>query len=260
MTARPQPVPFLLLILFSISIPSAARAQQPPNTQSGDDSATQDKNSQQPKSLPEKLLEKTDISILARRSLVFPDLAMNNQPLSDEEKFHLFVLKATSPANFFVTGLAAGVNQAADYPSGYGQEAGGYGKRFSSEFATGASRNFFGTFLLPTLLHEDPRFFVGSERSFGQSLKYAARRVVITRKDDGERTFNWSGVLAPLLSQSLANLYLPPQQRTVGATFHRYGGSVAGGFAVNVLRQYWPRIFKRLTEKSTKSKRRGASG
>ena len=251
MTALSQPVSYLLLILLSIGIPAVGKAQQPASPQSGEDSATQkDKNSQQPKPLPEQLLEKTDISILARRSLIFPDLATNNQPLSDEEKLHLFVLKALSPANFFVTGLTAGVNQAADYPSGYGQGGGGYGKRFGSEFATGASRNFFGTFLLPTLLDEDPRFFVLSQRSFRQSLEYAARRVVITRKDNGERAFNWSGVLAPLASQSLANMHLPPQQRTVGATFHRYGGSVAASFAVNVLRQYWPTIFKRLTEKS----------
>jgi hypothetical protein len=249
MTRQSQFIPCLLLMLLSIGMPPDARAQQGPKTQSGDDSATQDNNLQKPKSLPERLIEK-DISILERRSLVFPDLATNNQALSDKEKFHLFVLKATSPANLFVTALTAGINQAGDYPSGYGQEAGGYAKRFGSELATGTSRNFFGTFLLPALLHEDPRFFVGSESGFGQSLAYSARRVVITRKDDGERTFNWSGVLAPLLAQSLANLYLPPQQRTVAATFHRYGGSVAGGFAVNVLRQYWPQIFKRLTYKS----------
>ena len=187
-----------------------------------------------------------EAKVVNKPSFFFPDLAYNGQPLTSGGKFRLAILNSVSPAAFLGSGFAAGIGQAADSPSGYGQGAEGYGKRFGASMATGASSNLIGTYLLSSVMHDDPRYFVMGDGSLKQSIKYALRRVVIVRKDDGGETFNWPGVIAPLAAAGLANTYMPDAQRTVGYTFESYGWYLAGSAGVNLLKEYWPTITRKI--------------
>ena len=117
--------------------------------------------------------------------------------------------------------------------------------------AFASSSNFFGTFLLPSLLHQDPRFFVRDTGNFGDKVGYATSRIFITRSDRGGEIINWSGMLGPLGAAALANTYLPEDSRGVGLTFSRWGTSLAGTAASNVLREFWPTINRRLRPSKT---------
>jgi hypothetical protein len=185
-------------------------------------------------------------SFLARKSLVFPNLATSPGPLSPEEKLKLSVNNSLAFSSWIAAGLSAGVNQAYNTPAGYGQGAEGYGQRYGAAMARRASSQFFGTFLLASTLHQDPRFFVRSDLNFGGSVKYSIRRVFITRSDSGNRVFNWSGLLGMLASESLANVYYPDNFQTAGNTISRFGYDMLGNAAGNLLRQYWPRINHKL--------------
>lgn len=105
-----------------------------------------------------------------------------------------------------------------------------------------ASSQFLGTFVLASALHQDPRFFVRSDLDFGGSVKYAIRRVFVTRSDSGGQVFNWSGLLGMMGAEGLANLYYPDSYRTAANTFSRFGFDMLGNAGGNLLRQYWPRI------------------
>jgi hypothetical protein len=142
--------------------------------------------------------------------------------------------------------FTAGISQARNVLPGYGQEWGGYGKRFGSSMASGASSHLFGTFLLPAMLRQDPRYFVKLHGSAGQRIGYAVRRVLITRTDGGGEDFNWSGVIGALLAESLANSYLPDGERTAGKTFTRFGIRMGFSAVSNIVKEYWPTIFKSL--------------
>jgi hypothetical protein len=122
----------------------------------------------------------------------------------------------------------------------------GYGKRFGSSMASAASDHFFETFLLASLLHRDPRYFVALRGGAGYRIKYALSRTVVTRTDDGRSAANWPGILGPLLAESLANSYLPEKEQTAGRTFRRYGFRVGLNAASKVVREYWPTIFRSL--------------
>ena len=185
-------------------------------------------------------------SFLARKSRLFPNLAMNPGPLSPEEKFKLAANNSLALSSWIAAGLSAGINQAYDSPAGYGQGAEGYGKRYGAAMARRASSQVFGTFLLASALHQDPRFFVRSDLNLGGSIKYSIRRVFITRSDTGKHVFNWSGLLGMLMSEGLANAYYPDNFRTAGNTFSRFGYDLLGNAGGNLLRQYWPRINHKL--------------
>jgi hypothetical protein len=186
------------------------------------------------------------IGILGKRSIVFPDLAYHKGPLNSWQKFQLSVDETVAPSRFLGSAFTSAIGQARNSLPGYGQGWSGYGKRYGSSVASSASSHFFGTFLLPSALHQDPRYFVklfGSPRS---RILYAIERVVITHRDDGRETFNWSGVLGGLMAEGLANSYLPDGERTAGKTFGRFGVRIGFSSLGNVVKEYWPTIFKSL--------------
>ena len=186
------------------------------------------------------------VSLLQRESLVFPNLATSTAPLSPEQKFKLFVNNSVSLSAFVASNLSAGVNQVHDRPEAYGEGVGGYGQRLGAAMARRASSQLFGTFLLASALHEDPRFFVRNDLDFGGSIKYAIRRVFVTRSDSGDGVVNWSGLLGIMGAEGLANAYYPDNCQTAGNTFSRIGYDLLGNAGGNLLRQYWPRINRRL--------------
>jgi hypothetical protein len=184
--------------------------------------------------------------LLQRKSVVFPDLATNVGPLSVGEKFQLAANNSVSVATVGTALVASTFSHAIDRPAGYGEEAGGWGKRFGADLARSASNNFFGTFLIASVTHEDPRFYVIKGLSFKQTVKYAAVRLVRTRSDDGDPVFNYSGLLGTLAGEALANTYYPDGSTGVGNTFVRFGSDMGWRFGGNILRQYWPRINRKL--------------
>lgn len=186
------------------------------------------------------------VGILGRRSVFFPDLAASPGPLSGKQKLELFADKSIAPSRFLSSAAGAGIHQALDSLPAYGQGMSGYGKRLGSSMATGASTEFFGTFLLAALMHRDPRYFVGLRGGPWRRIGYSVSRLVVTRTDTGTEGVNWPGIFAPAFAESLANSYLPVEEQTAGRTFRRYGVRLGFTAGANIVKEYWPTIFRNL--------------
>lgn len=201
---------------------------------------------QAPTEHKEGLAEVPVVNILAKRSFFFPNLAVNNKPLTVKQKFTLGVTNTVSGFNLLGTAAAAGISQARDTYPGYGQGAEGYFKRWGAAMGFSASTNMIGTFAIASMLHEDPRYFVQGSGKFKSSVGYAVSRVVVCRMDDGTTGVNWAGILGPLGAAAVENSYLPEANRTVGTTFENYGIALAITAGTNTLREFWPVIARRL--------------
>jgi hypothetical protein len=223
---------------------SCAMAQQ---TQPAPDAPSQSEPSQttQPPANP---IQSSVVlfKLLQQKSLVFPDLATSEGKLTTWEKFKLAANNSVALSTLGDAMIGSGYGQVTNRPSGYHQGFEGYGKRLGADMARSASDNLFGTFLLASALHQDPRFFVKKNLSFGRSVKYAAIRVLYTSTDSGQRQINYSGLIGPLMAEGLANAYYPDENRTAASTLTRYGVDLAWKFGGNLLRQYWPTINRRL--------------
>ncbi len=231
----------LHLIALLVGVAATAAAQQEPKPQELPDApAAKQENAPQKR---QNSLNAT-IGVLGRRSIFFPSIATSAGPLSTKQKFELFVGESVAPSRFLSSAAGAGIGQARDSLDGYGQGAGGYGKRFGSSMATAAANNFFGAFLISSSLHRDPRYFVTLHGGIGHRIGYALTRIVVARTDDGRDAANWAGIVGPLLAESLANSYLPVKEQTAGRTFQRYGLRIGLNTASNALREYWPTIFR----------------
>ena len=240
---------FLRWLLLSISLcsPTGVLAQGPAGAGAGRASlpdAPQPKQESTPSSTQDTT--KGFIGYLSNKSIVFPDIATSAGPLTTGGKFKLFVNQSISPPYLFESGISAAYSQARDIPSSYGQGWGAYGGRYGASVARGSSNSFFSTFVLASAFHQDPRFFPQSHPTLWGSVKYSARRLVISRNDAGKEVINTSGLLGPLAAEGLANVYLPASEQTAAKTFERYGTDTAWKFAANMFKNYWPTIFHRL--------------
>ncbi len=177
------------------------------------------------------------------------------RPLSPREKFQSFVHHTFSPYTFAGAIYDATWAQAWGEPHEYGGGMQGWGKRLGAAAAQTEARSFFGTFLFPVLLHQDPRYFALNKGTVMQRGLHAISRVFITRTDDGRNAFNSSGMLGIAFTGSLNMAWMPDAKRGAGAAFTCMLGSIQADATSNVLREFTPdilRIFKRHAPESLK--------
>jgi hypothetical protein len=176
-----------------------------------------------------------------------PDAA----PLNTRQKFELSWKSRLDPVRFGVTGIVAGIQQAQNIHSGFGDGAEGYAKRYAAEYANGLTRNFVTQVALPSLFKQEPRYFYKGTGSTTSRIGYAISRAVIKKGDNGHWQPNYSGILGSLASGALSNLYYPAEDRKgVRLTFENAAFGI-GGAAVGHLAQEL--LYRRLTSHSRKN-------
>jgi hypothetical protein len=161
----------------------------------------------------------------------------NAEPLTARMKFKLALKVSTDPVTAAGVLFIASARQAADSPR-YGQGWGPFGERLGTVAADGFSDILIGGAILPSVLHQDPRYFYQGTGSTGSRLRHAMFSPFVARGDNGKWQPNYSSVGGDLGSSALSNLYYPSSDRGAGlvfgnfaiATAERVGASVAQEF------------------------------
>jgi hypothetical protein len=109
-------------------------------------------------------------------------------------------------------------------------------------FVDKADGNYLVIFALPTVLHEDERYYAMGEGNFYKRGIYAASRILITPDYHGHNTFNAAEVFGRATSQGISLTYYPKGDRTVGALAVKFGWAMGRDALTNVFREYWPDI------------------
>ena len=169
----------------------------------------------------------------------------NALPLTPKQKFELAWKNAVDPVNFAIVGAFAGIQQAQNQFSGYGQGAEGYAKRYGASYADLATGSFFGDALFPALMKQDPRYFYKGTGSVRSRILYALANAVICKGDKGRWQASYSAILGSLAAGGISNLYYPPKNRGVELTFEgaaiEIGESAVGNlFQEFVIRKFTP--------------------
>ena len=148
----------------------------------------------------------------------------NAAPLTAKLKFKLATKVLYDPVTVIGVAAIAGINQAGDIPN-YGQGAKGYAERFGAAYASGATDIMVGGAILPSLLHQDPRYFYQGTGSNKSRAWHAISSTFICRGDNGQLQPNYSTIGGDLAAAAIANTYYPPSDRG--------GGRVVGTALIN---------------------------
>ena len=141
-------------------------------------------------------------------------------------KFKLALKVSTDPVTAAGVFLVASAKQAGNTPN-YGHGWGAYGKRFGAVTADGFSDIMIGGAILPSLLHQDPRYFYQGTGSTGSRIRHSVFSPFVARADDGKSQPNYSSLGGVLASSSLANLYYPRSNRGAGLVFGNFAIGIA---------------------------------
>lgn len=166
-------------------------------------------------------------------------------PLNSKQKFELAWRTTLDPVTFVLTGAIAGVQQAQNDFSGYGQGAQGYGKRYGATYADAVTNTFIGSAILPSLLKQDPRYFYRGNGGARSRILYAIANSVICKGDNGRWQANYSNILGSLTAGGISNLYYPAQDRNgAGLTFENAAIEIGASAAANLFQEF---VIRKLT-------------
>jgi len=162
-------------------------------------------------------------------------------PLTPGQKFRLMFSTEKDPATFGFSMLVALIGQAEGSHPAYGGGIGGYGKRFGQNYADTFDGAFWGNAVLPSLLHQDPRYFrLGSGPAMHRVLYALSTNVRSKHDGTGKWEPNYSNLIGNLISGGISNVYLPADERGVGSTFEGAFLVTAEGGVGSRLEEFWP--------------------
>jgi carboxypeptidase family protein len=172
-----------------------------------------------------------------------PDAA----PLSTRQKVDLALRSSVDPVSFLAAGAFAGLQQATNSFSGYGQGAQGYAKRYGANYADLFVGNMVSGAVFPAIFKQDPRYFYKGIGTVRSRALYAVAMSVVCRGDNRRWQPNYSSILGGLAAGGISNLYYPASNRDgVELTFENAGIGVVEGAVENLLQEF---VVRKLTPK-----------
>ena len=172
----------------------------------------------------------------------------NAAPLTTRMKFALALKVSYDPVTIGGVAFVAGVRQAVDSPN-YPQGAKGYGERFGATAADGFTDIMIGGAILPSLLHQDPRYFYQGTGTTRSRIRHAMLSPFISKGDNGKWQPNYSSLGGDLGSSALSNLYFPKSNRGAGLVFSQFAIGTVERVGASLAQEF---ILSRFTHRSAK--------
>jgi len=172
-------------------------------------------------------------------------------PLTTAEKFKLEFHAAIDPYTFTIAAIIAGFGEADDSDTGFGWGPLGFTKRAAAAYADNVIGNTLGNAVLPSILHQDPRYFRLGHGSIHHRFFYAVATAFICKHDTTRKWEpNYSNVLGNFIAGEISNFYYPGE--TKGSVGHALGTGLTvtfeGTFG-STLEEFWPDISRKLFHK-----------
>lgn len=179
----------------------------------------------------------------------------NKGPLTPKQKFNIAWHQFWDVSAHFGNVIQAGISQAANGLPHYGQGWGAFGERYAAQEGDQFSGSMLIYGVIPTVLHQDPRYFRRGKGKALARIGYAASRVLIARTDSGKSTFNASQVFGQLGQASIsAYTYYPKQDRELDGVLTGWAINQGYNIGWNQLKEFTPDLGAYMRRHSKKKK------
>jgi hypothetical protein len=234
--ANPQPVPSATPTQSSSS--SQTAAQQPDTKKSQYQKAEEQIKEEE---------HQRNIGILPAFNVSYRSDAVS---LTSGQKMRLAFRSVIDPVTFGAAFLVAGYHEAMDDDKGFGWGPEGYGKRSGAAYLDAFDGGMIGNGILPSILHQDPRYFRLGHGTTSHRLLYAVATSVICKHDNtGKWEPNYSNVAGNIASGAISNLYYPSSGSGIGQTFSNGMIVTAEGGIGSIFQEFWPDVSRKILHK-----------
>lgn len=169
-------------------------------------------------------------------------------PLTSGDKFRMYFRQTYSLPSVVFPAAFAGLDQLTNSPKEWGQDGGGYLKRFATQrgqFQIGA----FCGFAAGSLLHEDPRFFPSHRRGFLPRTGYVLTHTLLARSDRGATMPAFGNYAAAVGAGFAPAAWLPPSANSVTSSLERTAAMLGMNIGMNMGIEFGPDDRRFIQEK-----------
>jgi hypothetical protein len=162
------------------------------------------------------------------------------------QKLYLAAHNLLDPFNLITILGEAGISVAANSHSGYGPGIPGWGRYVGVSFTQDTTGEFFGTFLIPSLVHQDPHYHRLPNASIKRRIAHAAYQVLWTQGDNGKGMINYADLAGFAIDDAIGNLYVPGQRTDGSSTASRYFIGLATAPIDNYVTEFLPDVARHI--------------
>jgi hypothetical protein len=254
------PAPQILLAMAQSAPAQSGQPAETGNASAGTNGALQNSSSSQSSAQPretqhQKAEEQLKEQEHQRIAGIVPSFNVSYRSdavsLTSAEKFKLQFHAAIDPYTFTIATIVAGLGEAEDSDTGFGWGPGGFAKRAAAKYGDNVIGNTLGNAVLPSLLHQDPRYFRLGHGAIAHRVLYAFATTFICKHDNtGKWEPNYSNVLGNMMAGEISNLYYPDGDVTDASQAISTGFTVTfeGAFG-SELQEFWPDISRKFFHK-----------
>lgn len=163
-------------------------------------------------------------------------------PPTPKEAFKIATQNSFDYSAFLFVGITSLMAEGSDAHPQLGKGIAGFGSYAWRGLLDKADGNYLVIFALPTVFHQDERYYAMGKGGIWKRAIYAASRILITPDYHGHNSFNASEVFGRGIAQGISATYYPSQDRTAGALAVRFGYAMGRDALTNVFREFWPDI------------------
>ena len=160
--------------------------------------------------------------------------------LTPREKGWLAVRDVIDPFNGLTIAANSAIFVGANAHSAYGPGMSGFGRNVRDSYGQDATGEFFGTFLIPSIVHQDPHYHRLPNATMKRRIAHALYQVVWTQGDNGKEMVNYANLLGFAIDDEVGDLYVRGQETNLPATAQRYGIGLATAPIENFITEFLP--------------------
>jgi hypothetical protein len=167
-----------------------------------------------------------------------------------KQKFVLAVRSSTDPVDFITPWFVAGMHEVLNDRKGFPWGVKGLGERAGAAYLDAVDGTMIGNAILPSILHQDPRYFRMGHGSTTRRLLYSMATSFICKHDKtGKWEPNYSNVGGNIASGAISNLYYPSSDSGVGLAIGNGLIVTATGAAGAIFNEFWPDLSRKWFHK-----------
>ena len=146
-------------------------------------------------------------------------------------------------STFLFLGLTSLTAEGLDSHPALGKGIGGFYAYTWRGFLDKSDGTYLSAWLLPSLLHEDTRYYpLGHGHSVPSRILYIISRQAVTRTYGGHDTPNIAGLGGKVLTQVISRTYYPSSAADFGTLATKFGYSVMRDVGFSSIREFYPDI------------------
>lgn len=166
--------------------------------------------------------------------------------LTPLQKAHLAARNLIDPFNLLTIFGEAGIAVAANSHSPYGPGMNGYGKYAGVSLTQDMTGEFFGTFLIPSIVHQDPHYHRLPTAGTRRRIAHAIYQIAWTQGDNGKGMINYADLVGFAIDDEIGNLYVPGQETDLRASAERYAIGLATAPVDNFVIEFLPDVARHI--------------